>query len=264
MLSEPFIFDFNPVILSIGNLSIRWYSLFYILGILIFYFSLNYASKKKILNLKKNQIEDFLLYIMLGGILGGRIGFFLFYNPSTFINTPLEIIKIWHGGMSFHGGLIGVILSVILFAHKNKRNIIKYLDFISVIGIFSLMLGRIGNIINGELPGIKSYSDSWCFIFPLYDELCRHPYPFYALLSHLILFIYLAFILYLNRKNIKTFFGKGILATHFLIGYGVLRIITDIWKEDTYFLFLKQGQFLSLLMIIVGMVLLIYLDKKKK
>jgi phosphatidylglycerol---prolipoprotein diacylglyceryl transferase len=261
MTNEWFIIDFNPIIFSIGPIDIRWYSLFYIIGFLFLYLTLTYAIKKKILDFKNDEKEDYLLYSIIGVIIGGRIGYFLFYEPITLITNPLELFKVWHGGMSFHGGLIGIIIATLIFSYYKRKDTIKILDTITIVGIFSLMLGRIGNFINGELAGTL-FNGKWCIIFPLYDNLCRHPYPIYAFLSHLLLFIYLFLLLYINKNNLKSFIGKGIIMSHFLIGYGILRIITDIWKLDNYFLIIKQGQLLSILMIISGIILIFF--KKNK
>ena len=124
------------------------------------------------------------------------------------------------------------------------------------------MLGRIGNLINGELAGTQ-FNGQWCAVFPLYDNACRHPYPVYAFISHLILFVYLAVLIYVKRKELKDFIGKRIIAANFFIGYGILRIITDIWKLDNIFFGIKTGQWLSLLMIAIGIFILLNRKHKK-
>ena len=246
--------NFNPNIMTIGPVEIKWYSLAYLLGFLFLYFCSKYCIKKNLIkNLNKQNLEDFLLYSILGILIGARILFFLFYNIKELFT--LEVFQFWHGGMSFHGGLIGFIISAILFSRKHKIIIWKLLDVSAVVAIFSLMLGRIGNIINGELMGTP-FNGPWCFIFPKYDHICRHPYPLYALISHLFLFTYLLIIVYYNRNKLKDFLGKRILTVNFLIGYGILRIITDIWKVDAMFLGIKTGQWLSIAMMIAGLILI--------
>ncbi|MBW2992456.1 prolipoprotein diacylglyceryl transferase [Candidatus Woesearchaeota archaeon] len=251
-----YVIDFNPTILEIGFLKIRWYALIFALGFVVFYLILRHIAKKKLIEgLDKEKAELFVVYSIIGVVAGSRIFYFLFYNIGELFTNPLEILMIWHAGLSFHGGLIGFILSTILFSRRHRIGVWKLLDISAVVAIFGLMLGRIGNLINGELAGTP-FDGPWCAVFPLYDTVCRHPYPVYAFISHLLLLIYLLLIIYFNRDKLKKFIGKRIISANFLIGYGVLRIITDIWKVDDMFLGVKTGQWLSLVMIILGVWLL--------
>ena len=257
-----FAINFNPILLKIGFLEIRWYSLIYALGFVIFYLFLREIAKKKLIErLDKEKAELFVIYSIIGVVLGARIFYFLFYDINELFTNPSEFFKIWNAGLSFHGGLFGFLASSWIFSRREKINFWSLIDISSVAAIFALMLGRIGNLINGELAGTE-FSGPWCAVFPLYDNLCRHPYPVYAFISHMMLFFYLAVLLYVNRKRLKDFIGKKIIAANFLIGYGVLRIITDIWKLDSMFLFMKTGQWLSAVMIVLGVFLLVW--KKKK
>jgi phosphatidylglycerol---prolipoprotein diacylglyceryl transferase len=258
-----FMLDFNPIIIDLGIIQIRWYSLFYIIGFIAFYLTLTYFSRKRIIPLTQKDIDDYITWVVIGIIIGARAGFFLFYNINTLIENPLEIIMVWHGGMSFHGGLIGFTVATIIFSRNRKINVLKLLDIAALVGAFSIMLGRIGNIINGELPGIP-YDGSWCTIFPIYDNICRHPYPFYALISHFILGIFLLSLVIINRKRLNDFIGKGIMTVSFIIGYGLLRTITDIWKLDTSILGIKNGQLLSIIMIIIGITIIFLIKNKNK
>jgi phosphatidylglycerol---prolipoprotein diacylglyceryl transferase len=255
-----FTLDFNPVLIDLGFFQVRWYSLFYIIGFLGLYVTLMFGTRKKIFQMDQKTLDDYIVWAILGIIIGGRSGFFLFYNLDGLIRNPLEFFMLWHGGMAFHGGLVGFILATYLFCRFKGILFWKILDISAVVGAFALMLGRIGNILNGELPG-TIFSGSWCVVFPSYDYICRHPYPIYTLISHFLLALYLILLLYLQRKHLKKFIGKGILTAHFLVGYGVLRIITDIWKVDYIFFGFKHGQWLSLFMIIAGIV---FIHKKPK
>lgn len=252
-----YVLNFNPTILKLGFLEIRWYSLIYALGFILSYLYFRYYAMKKIDNFDEKKLEIFIIYSIIGVVAGARVFYFLFYNVSELFS--LEVFKIWNAGLSFHGGLIGVVISTILFSKKHKVDLWKLFDASVVVAIFALMIGRIGNLINGELAGTV-FNGPWCAVFPLYDNLCRHPYPVYGFVSHLLLFVYLVVLIYLNKEKLKEFIGSRILSVNFLIGYGVLRIITDIWKMDGIFLFMKTGQWLSVVMILIGVWLLV---KKK-
>jgi phosphatidylglycerol:prolipoprotein diacylglycerol transferase len=256
-----YVLDFNPTVLKIGFIDIRWYSVIYAASFLLFYFYLRYLIKKKLIGLDKERAESFLIYSIIGTVLGARLAYFLFYDITTLFSDPLELFKVWHGGLSFHGGLIGFITAVIIFTKRHKAEMWKLLDISALFAIFALMLGRIGNILNGEIPGTP-FDGAWCTVFPLYDNTCRHPYPAYAFISHLILLAYLAIIIYTKRKELKDFIGKRIIAANFLIGYGISRIITDIWKADAIFSGAKTGQWLSILMVIIGLIIL-FVRKKR-
>ncbi|MBT7903216.1 prolipoprotein diacylglyceryl transferase [Candidatus Woesearchaeota archaeon] len=256
-----FIIDFNPIIVSIGTMQIRWYGIIYILGFVFAYFWLNYVGKKWVKQFDKENVEEFILYLMIGIIAGSRLFEMIFYRFESFIANPLELFKIWEGGMSFHGGLIGTFLAVKIWSVRRRIEFWKILDLISPVAIFSLMLGRIGNLLNGELIGTP-FNGPWCAIFSGVDNVCRHPYPIYAFISHLLLFSWLIFLIYLNRSTLKKFFGSKLLSINFLIGYGILRIITDIWKIDNIVLGLKTGQLLSVIMIIIGLGIFAWTKKK--
>ncbi|MBT5021564.1 prolipoprotein diacylglyceryl transferase [Candidatus Woesearchaeota archaeon] len=259
--------NFDPAVFRIGAFELRWYSLIYILGFVIAYLWLRYIGNKKwIKEFDHKTAEDFLLYLMIGVIVGSRLFEFIFYMPSVLLSDPLEIFRIWHGGMSFHGGLIGTFIAVGIFCWKHKIKFWKILDAISIVAIGSLMLGRLGNLVNGELIGTK-FNGAWCAVYVGYDSVCRHPYAVYAFISHLILVVWLGVLIYLNRDRLKTFFGSKWLSINFLIGYGVLRIIVDFFKLDNMLWGIRTGQWLSIFMIIAGIALIIshiFLKKAKK
>lgn len=247
-----FVHNFDPVLVSFGFIQIRWYSLAYIIGFLLAYYVLLQAAKRKDFpGLTKDAVEDFIVYLIAGTIIGGRLGHFLFYSPSTFFTNPLEILFIWHGGMAFHGGLIGAILGTWLF--KKKHNVAFYdlADTIMIPLAFALFLGRIANFINGELWGYVT-SVAWCVE---YEGLCRHPSQIYeALYSLTIMFILLAM---KKRKE----WAKGTIFWTFVLLYGVFRFVLNFWRADPTFLGISMGQFLSLIMVAVS---IYFLNKIRK
>lgn len=253
--------NFNPNILKIGFLEIRWYALIYAIGFVLFYLYLKYFVKGRMIDeLDDEKSELFVIYSIIGILFGARIFYFLFYNLSGLISDPFELFRIWNSGLSFHGALIGVVVSLVIFSKRYDIDVWKLFDVSAVITIFALMLGRVGNLINGEIAGTP-FDGPWCAVFPLYDNVCRHPYPVYAFISHLLLFMYLFLVLYIKRNDLKRFIGTRVMAANFMIGYGALRIITDIWKVDGIFLFMKTGQWLSLFMVLAGVLLLVFRKK---
>ncbi len=256
--------NLNPTLLEIGFVKVRWYGLIFAIGFIIVYLFLYMIAKKNVIyGFDKKNIDNYFLYILIGVIVGARVFFSIFYDFSNLISDPLSIFYIWQGGLSFHGGLVGVVFVTWLFCKKNKINLLSLLDACSVVAIFALMLGRIGNWINGELIGTP-FNGKWCVVFSNYDSVCRHPYPIYAFISHLILFLFLGYLLYINRHKLKEYLGSMKLMISFLIGYGLLRIITDIWKVDSIFLGVKMGQWLSLVMVVVGVLLMIKQQYKRE
>jgi len=196
-----FINNFDPVAVQILSIDIKWYSLAYIVGIL-----LGWILSKKIFisdqNIKE-KFDDFITYLILGIIVGGRLGYVFFYNFSYYSDNLLEVIKIWQGGMSFHGGLIGVIFASFLFAKKNNQNIFIYLDIVSIVAPIGIFFGRIANFINSELYGIET-NLPWAVKFIKIDDLYRHPSQLYeALFEGLILLIgtYLVINKYETKKE---------------------------------------------------------------
>jgi len=185
-----FINNFDPVALEIFSLEVRWYSLAYIFGII---FGWLLAKKIFIQNIEvKSKFDDYLTYLIIGIILGGRLGYIFIYNLSFYINNPLDIFKIWQGGMSFHGGLIGVIFASIFFAKKNNQNPYLYLDIVALVAPVGLFFGRIANFINSELYGTIT-NVPWAVTFVQVDNFPRHPSQLYeALLEGLLLFLLLS------------------------------------------------------------------------
>jgi phosphatidylglycerol:prolipoprotein diacylglycerol transferase len=213
-----FINNFDPVEFQIFSFEIRWYSLAYIFGIIFgwFYCKKNLIKDKKLLNL----FDDLITYLIIGIILGGRIGYVIFYNLEYYLDNFFEILMIWEGGMSFHGGLIGVILATIIFGKKHKINSYIFLDLIALVAPIGFFFGRIANFINSELYGYPS-EILWSVIFPKVDDLSRHPSQIYeALLEGVLLFIIL------NSLNFRKKIKDGWCSSLFLIFYGLFRVVS--------------------------------------
>ena len=253
-----FIHNLDPVLLNFGYFEIRWYSLAYISGILIGWKlgkkNLAYQVKLKKINFNINKFDDLISYIVIGIILGGRLGYIIFYNLNYYLSNPLDIIKIWEGGMSFHGALIGVIFSTFLFSRKYNLNILLLLDNIACVTPIGLFFGRIANFINSELYG-KASDLPWAVIFPLIDNLPRHPSQIYeALLEGLLLFFILNAVI-LNKKNFT-----GLCSVLFLFFYGIFRIIAEQFRvPDIQIGYLvssiSMGTLLSLIMIFASILI---------
>ena len=222
-----YIHNLDPIAFHLGSFAIRWYSLAYIFGIILAFQYILYLNRKFNLSYtNKKDLENLTFNIIIGIILGGRFGYIIFYNFAYYIEHPLQILFIWQGGMSFHGGLIGLTLAVLYHAKKHKKSFLKYMDLIACSTPIGLCLGRIANFINGELYG-KVSNVSWAVIFPQAGILPRHPSQLYeAFLEGIITFI----IMYIAIK--QRFFqnNSGTLAGLFLICYGVFRIIIEFYR----------------------------------
>ena len=255
-----FINKFDPVAFQIFAFEIRWYSLAYIFGII---FGWIYCKKILIKDQKINDLfENLLTYIIIGIILGGRIGYILFYNFQYYLENPFEIFKIWQGGMSFHGGLIGIFLATLLFGKKNKIDHYIFLDLISIVAPIGIFLGRIANFINSELYG-RETEVFWSVKFIKIDNISRHPSQIYeAIFEGLILFFILNF---LRKKN---FFEKpGLISSIFLILYSFFRFFLEFFRAPDphlgYFAFqLTLGQLICIVFFFLGLSL--YLIKKNE
>jgi len=258
--------NLEPVLLDFGIIVIRWYSLAYIFGIVFgWWFGkkiISHILKNTNLNFKLNDFDDLISYLIISIIAGGRIGYVIFYNFEYYISNPLEIIKVWEGGMSFHGALIGIIIGTYLFSKKKGVPTFFMLDIIACVAPIGIFFGRIANFINAELIG-KVTNVSWSVIFPLVDTLPRHPSQLYeAMLEGIILFLILNILIF--KKNYKI----GTSSCLFLIFYGIFRVISEIFREpDTqvgYLLDLfSMGTILSFFMIVSGFVILRILKKNE-
>ena len=265
-----FIHNFDPILIDLGFLQIRWYSISYILGILIGWIYANRIIKSTTSNeynfiqITTKQFDDLIIYLVIGIILGGRLGYVIFYNLDYYSQNLLEVFKLWHGGMSFHGGLVGVIISIIIFSKITKVNFFKFSDIVSCVAPIGIFLGRIANFINGELYG-KITTLPWGIVFPNAGNLLRHPSQIYeAALEGIFLFL---IINYLALKK-ELIYKTGFISAFFLIAYSVLRIFSEIFREPDIQLGLlfnsfSMGTLLSLLTIIVGLFIVKSLKKNE-
>ena len=261
--------NFDPVLIDFGVIQVRWYSLAYIFGILFGWWYGRILIKKQISEPnQENYIKNFdelIGYLIVGIILGGRLGYVIFYNSTFYFENPLEILKLWKGGMSFHGGLAGVILATYIFSNVKNLNYKIYFDTISCVAPIGIFFGRIANFINGELYGLPT-EKPWGIIFPKTDNITRHPSQIYeALLEGAVLFFVLNFFIP------KRIFNHGTISFLFLILYGVFRIVSEQFREPDkqigYVLGnFSMGSLLSIVMIIFGILFLarIIFDEKNR
>jgi len=250
-----YIHDLNPVLVNFGFFEIRWYSLAYIFGIIIGWWIakkiITFKIENKVIFFDVRLFDDLITYIIISIIVGGRIGYVVFYNFSYFFSSPINIFKIWEGGMSFHGALVGVMVGTYFFSKKIKVNTFFFLDIVASVAPIGIFFGRIANFINGELYG-KPSSFFWSVIFPKIDIVPRHPSQLYeALLEGIVLFFILITIIL--KKNIKI----GMCSSLFMILYGAFRILAEQFREPDVqigYLFdlLSTGTILSFVMIMGG------------
>ena len=256
-----FINNFDPVAFQILSFEIRWYSLAYIVGIMI-----GWTLCKKIF-IKNSDInekfDDYITYLIIGIILGGRIGYVIFYNFSYYLDNVLDIFKIWQGGMSFHGGLLGVIVSSYIFAKKYNQNPFSYLDQVSLVAPIGIFFGRLANFVNSELYG-KASDVPWSVIFIKVDNLSRHPSQLYeAILEGMILFLILIY--FKSRNYLKK---PGLISGLFLIFYSLFRFFVEFLRipdEQIGYLMLNftMGQIISLVFAFIG-ITIFYLKYENK
>src|SRR3989338_6947630 len=243
-----FYHNINPVLLRLGPFEIRYYGLFYVLGFVIAYFMLVYLAKKRQLNLTKDGISDFLLYEIIGTIAGARLFYVLAYNLKFYLANPLQIFAIWHGGLSFHGGLLGAIIAAMIFSKRKKVDFYDLADITVIPLALGLALGRIGNFINGELFG-RITNVPWAVKFPDAEGF-RHPSQIYESLKNLFIFSVLW-----HAKNMKL--PKGFLFWLFITLYSFLRFVVEFFREPDmqlgFFLgWITMGQILSVVTFSIG------------
>ena len=260
-----FVHNFNPILFDFGIIAIRWYSLAYIFGIILGLSYGKYLIKKFYFqqNVKAHHLDDFLIWIVIGIILGGRTGYVLFYNLQFYLENPLDIFKIWTGGMSFHGGMLGIIIATVFYVKKNNISFLLLTDILACVAPIGLFFGRIANFINGELYGTIS-SMPWSVIFPIIDNNPRHPSQLYeAILEGIVLFFILNYLFI--RKNVQS----GICSSLFLSLYGFFRIICEQFREPDIqigYIFgtLSMGTILSFLMIVIGFSIFLNIKRNEK
>ncbi|MFA5521543.1 MAG: prolipoprotein diacylglyceryl transferase [Castellaniella sp.] len=242
--------DFDPVALQLGPVAVHWYGLMYLLGFALVWLLGRHRIRHGASGLTVRELEDMIFYCVLGVIIGGRLGYAFFYQPGQYLSHPLALLRLWEGGMSFHGGLIGVLAALWLFARKLGRPFLDIGDFIAPLIPPGLAAGRLGNFINGELWGRPS-DLPWAMVFPHADGLARHPSQLYEMaLEGLLLFAVLWWFSARPR-------ARGRVSGLFLAGYGLMRFLLEFTREPDAFLGLlagglSMGQLLSLPMIIAG------------
>jgi len=252
MLVHP---QFDPILFQFGPLAVRWYGLMYLLGFILFLLLGQHRAKRSNSFIKVDQVSDLLFYGVLGVVLGGRFGSVFFYNFDSFLHDPLYLLRIWEGGMSFHGGLLGVLFAIYLYQRQYAWGFLRTMDFIAPLVPLGLGAGRIGNFINGELWG-RASDLPWAMVFPQVDYVTRHPSQLYqGLLEGPLLF---GFLLIGSKENCP----NGFISCLFLTFYGLFRFITEFVREpDRHigfiaFDWMSMGQLLSLPMIASGLLMI--------
>lgn len=250
--------NIDPIAIHIGAFGVRWYSLAYMAGIIGGWWLISRENARKPLeNLSKSALDDMIIFAVLGIVLGGRLGYVLFYKPDYYLQHPLEILHVWEGGMSFHGGFLGIVIAFAIFCRKYKINFLRLTDLLACAAPIGLFFGRIANFINGELFG-RVTDANMGMIFPTGGELPRHPSQLYeAGLEGAVLFVIMLFLL--KKTDLRDKAGR--LSGVFLIGYSAARAICENFREPDSFLGflyggLTMGQLLSAPMLIGGFYLL--------
>ena len=262
--------NFDPVFIDFGLFQIRWYSIAYIAGIILgWIYSIKVikrmASKNNLTIVKPKDFDDIIIYLILGIIIGGRLGYVVFYNLEYYSQNILETFQMWKGGMSFHGGLIGVIIATAIFSKIKKINFLNLSDLIACAAPIGLLLGRIANFINAELYG-KISNLPWAVIFPGAGNLARHPSQIYeAILEGIVLFIIINFLAIKKELLLKTGYISGL----FLVLYSVMRIFSEIFREPDeqlgyFFSYFSMGILLSFITILAGCIIIFFAKKNEK
>ncbi len=249
----------DPVLFSVGPVEIRWYGFMYLLGFAAGYFIIRSELKRRNGPIPVEQADDLLFYLIMGLLVGARLGYAIFYNAQAYLYAPWEILAVWHGGMSFHGGLMGMVIAGLIFARLRGAPFLELADIGALSAPIGLMLGRLGNFINGELFG-RVTTASWGIVFPEGGPLPRHPSQLYeSFLEGPVLFMFLWLL------RVRTNYRGEVLAA-FLIGYGILRFFIEFFREPDIQLgfivySLTMGQLLCMTMILTGIGLLVFVRR---
>jgi phosphatidylglycerol:prolipoprotein diacylglycerol transferase len=250
--------DIDPVAVKLGPLAIRWYALAYIAGLTGGWRYFRWLAAKSKAAVTALQIDDFLVWATMGTVLGGRLGYVLFYKPDYYFADPIEILSVWHGGMSFHGGITGVIVATILFCRKNRLALFEFGDLMACVAPIGLFFGRVANFINGELYGRIAPDDlPWAMVFPNGGPEPRHPSQLYEALGEGLILGLVLHVIWRSPLRAR----RGFLAGMFLLGYGVARSTVELFREPDGFLgffwgFVTMGQILSLPLILAGLAMI--------
>lgn len=250
----------DPVFLSIGPLQFRWYGLMYVISFIATYYIIRTEVTRKQLSLTSDDVADLVFYGAMGVVLGGRTGYILFYNLGFYLTNPLKLFAVWEGGMSFHGGFLGVVFAFLLYAYRKKIPFLSLIDMAALCAPVGLGLGRIGNFINGELYG-RQTDVAWGIIFPGSDGIPRHPSQLYdAFLEGILLYFIVRFV---SRKSAV----NGVTTCTAIAGYGLFRFIVEFFRQPDahlglFFGLFSMGQLLSLPMFIVGLFAALLLSRR--
>jgi len=249
----------DPTLVEIGPFAIRWYALAYIAGIVLGWRYALLLARTSPYPFERRTLDDFVLWVTLGIVLGGRLGYVLFYKPGYFLVNPHEILIVWQGGMSFHGGMLGVVAAIVLFARLKRIPLFALGDLVACVVPIGLFLGRLANFVNGELFG-RVTDVPWAVVFPRGGDLPRHPSQLYeAALEGLVLFVVLLLVWRFTRLRQR----PGAVGGVFLAGYGLSRFVVEFAREpDAHLGFLfagaTMGQLLSLPMVLIGLALIVW------
>jgi phosphatidylglycerol---prolipoprotein diacylglyceryl transferase len=255
------IHNLNPVLLSLGPFEVRWYGLAYVFGALFSLWWLLYWQKKGVLKLSRDEVWDFIFYGLVGVLIGARL-FMIIWEPGIYLLHPLELLYVWKGGMSFHGGFVGLIVGGWLFCRRRKVSFLKMADLMSFPALLALGLGRLANFMNGELVG-RVFDGKWCVVFPGYDDSCRHPSTLYAAGKR---FMVAGWLYFLNMKSVILGFKEGFIFWNFVLFEGFGRFMVDFYRYDELYIGLSLGQWMSLMMVVVaaGVLMARYKSEWKK
>ena len=270
--------DIDPAIFSLGPLAVRWYGLAYLAAFAVCWWLGNWQSRRRFPGWTKEQVSDLVFFGAVGAIIGGRLGYSLFYGFESLQRDPLFILRIWEGGMSFHGGLLGALAALSVFAHRTKRSFWQVTDFVAPLAPIGLGLGRLGNFANTELPG-RAADIPWALVYPcqadairavnplctgIWEPFARHPSPLYqALAEGAVLF---ALVWWAAARPRPTAFISGV----FLTGYGALRLITERFREPDghlgflFFDAVTMGDLLSLPMALAGILIIVWARSERR
>ena len=262
--------NFDPVFIDLGVFQIRWYSIAYIVGIILGWIYAikiikEMARKHNFTMIKKTVFDDLIIYLIIGIVLGGRLGYVIFYNFEYYSRNLFEILKLWEGGMSFHGGLLGVIIATIIFSKIKRINFTYFTDILCCVAPIGLFLGRIANFINGELFG-KISTLPWAVVFPNEDNISRHPSQIYeAILEGIVLFFLINFFAIKKQLILKAGYVSGL----FLIFYSIARIIGENFREPDkhlgyFFNYFSMGVILSFATFLAGCFIIFFIRKNEQ